>query len=158
MLTKKKTLSVTIIGILRLVWIVEVLCKLRPLPKDFTYDIRFVYSTVDTNVAIIAANGPAMYPLFRRWLPRMLGRGSCPSGSNKNVEIKSGGVRGGHTLAAAPNTYGARHVRYTSEIRGKSQSSSREDVGKYHDGIVHTREFDVYHGARNGSESGDGFI
>lgn len=52
---------------------------------DYSYDIRFTYSAVETNLAIITASGPALRPLFKIWFPRLL---SSMKASNRNYRYR----------------------------------------------------------------------
>ena len=62
---------VTITGIIRLALLIRGL-YFDPGP-DPTYNIGFVISTIETNLAIITASVPALKPLFRRWFPSVFG-------------------------------------------------------------------------------------
>ena len=53
---------------MRLVWLVDI--SFYPPGHDPTYDIRFTYSAVETNLAIIAASAPALRGLVVKWFPR----------------------------------------------------------------------------------------
>lgn len=55
---------------------------------DYSYDIRFTYSAVETNLAIITASGPALRPLFMVWFPRFFS--SLRGTSNQNYRYRGG--------------------------------------------------------------------
>lgn len=38
---------------------------------DSTYSIRFTLSQIETNLAVVAASAPPLWPLARRWFPSM---------------------------------------------------------------------------------------
>ncbi|KAK6858235.1 CFEM domain-containing protein [Apiospora arundinis] len=65
---------VTVISILRLAWLVEYHYGGLFLKPDFSYDIRFVYSTIECNLAIICASIPALSSLLKRWFPRLFAK------------------------------------------------------------------------------------
>ena len=64
----------TLISILRLAWLIEYHYGGLFLKPDFSYDIRFVYSTVECNLAIICASIPALSSLLKRWFPKFFAR------------------------------------------------------------------------------------
>ena len=45
-----------------------------PRGPDSNYSASYVLSTIENNLAIVAASGPALWPLARRWLPRLFSR------------------------------------------------------------------------------------
>lgn len=51
--------------------------------RDPTYNIGFVTSAIETNLALITASAPAMMPLLRSWFPSMFGSGSAAAGASK---------------------------------------------------------------------------
>lgn len=152
--------SVTVVGILRLVWLVDI--SFSPMTGDFSYDIRFTYSSVETNLAIITACGPALRPLLKSWFPRFfasLSSGAAsgaPYGSKYGVNASTDGktLRSGTGISASKvgkHTYGASSFamkemkRGTTEIRDVSPSGSEEEIMTYN-GIVRTTEVDVRYG------------
>ncbi|KAK8078815.1 hypothetical protein PG994_002622 [Apiospora phragmitis] len=69
------TLVLTLgIIILRLLWLVEYHYGGFFLKPDFSYDIRFVYSAIECNLAIICASIPALSSLLQRWFPNLFAR------------------------------------------------------------------------------------
>lgn len=67
--------------------------------RDPTYNIGFVTSAVETNLALITASAPAMMPLLRSWFPSMFGGGG--SGASKTGRTGRTGVSSAGTRAAA---------------------------------------------------------
>ena len=148
--------SVTVVSVLRLVWIIEI--SLFPLTPDFTYDIRFVYSSAETNLAIVTACAPAMRPLLKTWFPKIFSSLSGdtsgrPYGSKYG---KSGGTQDalksqtakqsskhsyGNNSFAMKDMKGAKRT----EIREASPTASEEQIMTYN-GIVRTTEIDVEYG------------
>ncbi|KAK1972881.1 CFEM domain-containing protein [Colletotrichum sublineola] len=138
---------VTVISILRLAWLVEISYHINM--QDPTYDIRFTYSAVETNLAIIAASAPALRGLFLRWFPTFF------------ASLRSSSKRYGYghttdpakkprttTTATAPHQVDIFHLKSMkgrSEIRPHSPSTSEEEIMTY-DGIMRTTEVEVVHG------------
>jgi len=126
------------------------------------YDIRFVYSAVETNLAIATACGPALRPLLRSWFPRFFssldsGYGSnAPYGSKYGVSASTDGKKlrtgtGTNVSKGGKSAYGTSSFvmndmkRGTTEIRDVSPSGSEEQIMTYN-GIVRTTEVDVQYG------------
>lgn len=59
--------SVTIVGCVRLYFIY--LSNYLPKPPDSNYNIGYITTALETNLAVMAACGPALWPLARRWFP-----------------------------------------------------------------------------------------
>jgi len=59
--------SVTIVGCVRLYFIYR--SNYLPETPDSNYDIGYVTTAFETNLAVMAASGPALWPLARRWFP-----------------------------------------------------------------------------------------
>ncbi|KAK0616663.1 hypothetical protein B0T14DRAFT_588881 [Immersiella caudata] len=74
--------SVTIFSILRMRALYQLYHPPSPPNPDPLYDIGFVYSTVECNLAIITASIPPLHGLMRKWFPRFfhLTSGSKNSG------------------------------------------------------------------------------
>lgn len=163
--------SVTVFSVLRLSWIVET--SFYPMTGDFTYDIRFTYSAVETNLAIMTACAPALRPLFLKWFPRLfssLGYGSGQryggTGPNKyggggsNSKYGNGtGARHGsalrsghHQLSSTPGSgtgNGAYALRdlWRSDGRSHSPTASEEEIMASNGaGIVRTTEVQIAFG------------
>ncbi|KAK0722394.1 hypothetical protein B0T26DRAFT_604717, partial [Lasiosphaeria miniovina] len=62
---------------------------------DPTYDISFVYSTVECNLAIITATIPPLHGLLRRWFPRFMLATSARSAGGYNGGYNHGPYIGG---------------------------------------------------------------
>lgn len=77
---------VTIVGIVRLVLLVQGLFMLIELP-DPTANIGFVTSAIETNLFLITASAPALRPLLRAWFPRVF------VGPNGRDDDEEGGLR-----------------------------------------------------------------
>ncbi|KAI6093179.1 hypothetical protein F4821DRAFT_253157 [Hypoxylon rubiginosum] len=154
---------VTVVSVLRMLWIIET--SLYPMKFDYSYDIRFTYSAVETNLAIITASGPALRPLFMVWFPRFFS--SLRGTSNQNYRYRGGpyALNGtgeankasgqGNNSSKADQLYGTssfalRDMKRRTEIRGHSPTTSEEEIMTYN-GIVRTTEVEVAFGARPSS-------
>ncbi|OIW26890.1 hypothetical protein CONLIGDRAFT_672360 [Coniochaeta ligniaria NRRL 30616] len=58
---------VTIVGCVRLYFIYR--SNYLPKSPDSNYNIGYVTTALETNLAVMAASGPALWPLARRWFP-----------------------------------------------------------------------------------------
>lgn len=162
MVIKKLTLHirVTVVSILRMLWIIET--SLYPMKYDYSYDIRFTYSAVETNLAIITASGPALRPLFMVWFPRFFS--SLRGTSNQNYRYRDGpyalngtgdaNKSGGHGSSAkadhhhyGTSSFALRDMKRRTEIRSHSPTTSEEEIMTYN-GIVRTTEVAIEFGAR----------
>jgi hypothetical protein len=124
------------------VWLVDTFYG--PAPSDPTYDLRFIYSAVETNLAIIAASAPVLRGLFGLWFPKMFAsfggsKRSYTDGSKSHHPSQSGtGSQGSRHI----ETFHMKNVKTRSEIRSYSPSGSEEEIMTYN-GIIRTREVDV---------------
>ncbi|XXH00528.1 hypothetical protein Hte_006876 [Hypoxylon texense] len=150
---------VTVVSVLRMLWIIET--SLYPMKYDYSYDIRFTYSAVETNLAIITASGPALRPLFMVWFPRFFS--SLRGTSNQNYRYRGGAyalndtgnankasVQGNGSKADqlyGTSSFALRDMKRRTEIRGHSPTTSEEEIMTYN-GIVRTTEVEVAFGAR----------
>ncbi|KAK7409729.1 hypothetical protein QQX98_008110 [Neonectria punicea] len=150
---------VTVMSILRLAWIVETSYYMDPTSPDYdpTYDIRFTYSAVETNLAIITASAPALRPLFLKWFPRFFsalkssgakyskdqyGRSTTAKRSRSGTNIRSSHHNGPFPL---------KDIKGRSEIRSHSPTNSEEEIMTYN-GILKTSEVAVHYADRSGKE------
>ncbi|KAH6892295.1 hypothetical protein B0T10DRAFT_605056 [Thelonectria olida] len=147
---------VTAISILRLVWIIQVVYYADTTSPDYdpTYDIRFTYSAVETNLAIITASAPALRPLFLKWFPSL--SSAHKSSGNKYTKDQYGrstttkhsrngtGPLSSHRHS---NAFPLTDTKGRSEIRSHSPTNSEEEIMTYN-GILKTSEVDVHHGDR----------
>ncbi|OTB06058.1 hypothetical protein M426DRAFT_72415 [Hypoxylon sp. CI-4A] len=157
---------VTVVSILRMLWIIET--SLYPMKYDYSYDIRFTYSAVETNVAIITASGPALRPLFMIWFPRFFS--SLRGTTNPNYRYRDGpyalngtgnanksgapadGSKGDHLYGTS--SFALRDMKRRTEIRGHSPTTSEEEIMTYN-GIIRTTEVDIEFGTRPSSSPQD---
>jgi hypothetical protein len=68
---------------------------------DPTYNINFVYSTVECNLAIITASIPPLHGLMRKWFPRFFEMTSSNSHAYRNGYNNSGGTAGLQTIGGS---------------------------------------------------------
>ncbi|KAL6360449.1 hypothetical protein LRP88_06155 [Fusarium phalaenopsidis] len=121
------------------------------------YDIRFTYSAVETNLAIITASAPALRPLFLQWFPKFFS--ALKSSGNKYSSTRDGYGRS-TTTGTAKRSRGGTGVRSSlagpfplkdikgrSEIRSHSPTNSEEEIMTYN-GILKTSEVAVQYGER----------
>ncbi|KAI1480258.1 hypothetical protein K445DRAFT_24461 [Daldinia sp. EC12] len=150
---------VTVVSVLRMLWIIET--SLYQMKFDYSYDIRFTYSAVETNLAIITASGPALRPLFMVWFPRFFS--SLRGTGNQNYRYrdepyalngtgnanKSGGngnsSKGEHLYGTS--SFALRDMKGRTEIRSHSPTTSEEEIMTYN-GIVRTTEVEIEFVAR----------
>lgn len=64
--------SVTIVSAIRLYYFQQHLTDTTD--PDPTFNLGFCVSTIECNLGIITACGPAMWPLLRSWMPRLFSR------------------------------------------------------------------------------------
>jgi hypothetical protein len=131
-----------------------------PPGADYTYDIGFSTSAIETNIAIITASGAAMKPLFRRWFPHFFStlsnagysdglygvsgpyaRGTSKSGHNGKHKSTLRSGHGGFELK------GIRGERGLTEIQSQNRGESEEEIMTF-DGIVKTTIVSVRYAER----------
>ncbi|KAI9055268.1 hypothetical protein LZ554_000231 [Drepanopeziza brunnea f. sp. 'monogermtubi'] len=142
---------VTVFSVLRLVWLISF--SFSTPTGDFSYDIRFCYSAVETNLAIITASAPALRPLLKTWFPRVFGARYATSASREPSKSRSNGPRdrGEPLSATAKSDFGTSSFamgdlkRGNVGIRCVSPSGSEEETMTCN-GIVRTTEVDVQYG------------
>lgn len=116
--------------------------------EDPTYNIGFVTSAIETNLALITASVPALTPLLRTWFPSWFGGG--PSGGNgvtKNnyVDIPPKGTMQPIrriNLRDLKRDNGSLGSRGIAELRSHSPSRSEEEMMTMN-GIVRTTDMAV---------------
>ena len=129
-----------------------------PLP-DYTYNIGFCISSVETNLAIITASAAAMKPLFRRWFPSLFSQdsgytngqyegkafpryGNNSSRSADVAKIKNA-LKSGHNDLELNDTRGRAEIPSTATL-----ADSEEDIIRWMDGIVKTTNASVKYAER----------
>ncbi|ROT43009.1 hypothetical protein SODALDRAFT_327179 [Sodiomyces alkalinus F11] len=156
---------VTIISILRLVWMIDV--SFYPMGPDPTYDIRFTYSAVETNLAIIAASAPALRGLFVKWFPRIFsslkstrqpGYGyQGGTGDKKQSRGHNTGTLGSHLQTNGDSSFQMKNMKsgVRSTMGGSSPTTSEEEIMRYN-GIMRTTDVDVVFDDKSSAKGEDG--
>ncbi|KAK1672538.1 CFEM domain-containing protein [Colletotrichum godetiae] len=158
---------VTAVSVLRLAWLIEISYHINQ--QDPTYDIRFTYSAVETNLAIITASAPALRGLFLRWFPKFFAslksssngrygggynRSGDPTKKSRNTvatATATTGTRGrSNTTRNAADAFQLKSMKGRSEIRGHSPTTSEEEIMTY-DGIMRTTEVNIVYDERRDS-------
>ncbi|KAE9367059.1 hypothetical protein N431DRAFT_487492 [Stipitochalara longipes BDJ] len=135
---------VLIVSILRLVWRVQV--AFYPAPVDWSWDIRFIYSAVETNLAIICASLPALYSLVSKWFPgifKWMAKPDYPIQNGGKGYGSRGVIRtiGGSELPLSEMTSNARSKGFRSQ-KSNSARTSEEDLMES-EGIMKTTNVNV---------------
>ena len=81
--------SVTAASVARLITLVVGFYNLVP-DRDPTYNIGFVTSAVETNLALITASAPALMPLLRSWFPSLFGGVSAAEKTGRTGGMSAG--------------------------------------------------------------------
>ncbi|ORY67539.1 uncharacterized protein BCR38DRAFT_456273 [Pseudomassariella vexata] len=131
---------VTVISTLRLVWLVGT--SLFPPPEDFTYNIRFTYSAVETNLAIMAASGPALRPLFTQYGP-----GGEGMSGDRSRKLRTNGSR--HQFQYGMSSFVMKDMK--RQTTGENSPTASKEEILAHGGIVQTTEVDVEYGKKPSS-------
>lgn len=152
------TCSVTVFSILRMHAIYSLYYPPADPGPDPTYDIRFVYSTVECNLAIITATIPALHRLMRQWFPRFFHITSGPDADYQHGGYYSGGSRNLHTIGglAKPLKDIKSGVGRSPGTWLNSLSNSEEDI-LAKDGITRTTSVQItfeHHNLSPASETG----
>lgn len=87
-------------------------------PADPTYSLGYVLSAVESNLAIVAASVPALWPLARRWFPSMDDRLGINDRYQPDIEVQS--FAGGAELAAGVDSPLKVKVTWTRAVRVES--------------------------------------
>ncbi|KAL5601502.1 hypothetical protein BROUX41_002520 [Berkeleyomyces rouxiae] len=149
---------VTIVSILRLVQIYDF--SYGTPSADPTYDIRFIYSAVETNLAIIAASAPAIRGLISKWFPGFFssvssshvvyGTDGLAVSGNKKSRSGSRGPAG--VLDSGRSTLGQSHTdsfamktikKHDPNAIPSPTASEEHIMGTSYDGIVRKTEVSV---------------
>lgn len=158
--------SVPIVAIVRLVNLYRLLYLNE---KTMHHNIAYVWTVVETNLAVISCSMPALRPLLSRWYPTLSGRGDSTRYPEGQVYGSSG--RAGRSSKGQPSDGRAshynRHSNYIlkdlhpawkqnrTEIRGMSPTGSEEEIMP-NAGILRTTDVNVlYESAEHSAERSD---
>lgn len=125
--TNKPT-SVTIVGIVRLVFIYQGF--FGPPSADPTYSLGFCTSAIETNLAIICASAPSLRGLIRTWFPRFFSS-NRPAYDYRYPD--SNGYGGGRR--ATNNPYGTGSVTTDIASRRNKENGGGPSNGTSTDGL-----------------------
>ncbi|GKT49215.1 uncharacterized protein ColSpa_09396 [Colletotrichum spaethianum] len=152
---------VTAISVLRLAWLIEVSYHINE--QDPTYDIRFTYSAVETNLAIITASAPALRGLFLRWFPNFFaslksssngrygyGHSGDPNKKSRTMATATATASRGRAVSHHADAFQLKNMKGRSEIRSHSPTTSEEEIMTY-DGIMRTTEVNIIYDDRRDS-------
>lgn len=133
------------------------------------HNIAYVWTAVETNLAVISCSMPALRPLFSRWCPTLSLSGDTPGYADGRVYSSSrrtGGSSKGQPSGARGSHYN-RHSNYIlkdlhpswkqnrTEIRGLSPTGSEEEIMP-NSGILRTTDVNVlYESAEQSTERSD---
>jgi hypothetical protein len=141
-----------IVSLLRLIWRVEI--AFYPAVKDWTWDIRFLYSSVETNLAIICASLPALYSLVSKWCPsvfKWMARSNHPAHSSEtNIGYGSRSVIrtiGGSELPLSDMNLNTRSKGFRSQKSNSAMTSEEELVES--EGIMKTTNVNVVYDTKS---------
>ncbi|KAB5562783.1 hypothetical protein GE09DRAFT_1219382 [Coniochaeta sp. 2T2.1] len=89
--------------------------------EDPTYSLGFVLSAVETDLAIVAASLPALWPLGRRWFPSMDDKLGINRVHQADIEVQDVTVHGNLTIGSQAPRVKVTWVR-TRKTRGEVQA------------------------------------
>ncbi|SPO05451.1 related to integral membrane protein PTH11 [Cephalotrichum gorgonifer] len=137
------------------------------------HNIAYVWTAVETNLAVISCSMPALRPLLSRWYPTLSGGGNSSGMRNGPVYGNSRRRTGGSSTVQAGSAGGSRHYNRDStnymldelrpswkqsrktEARGRSPTGSEEEIIP-NSGIMRTTNFNVvYESAGQSVERSD---
>ncbi|CAG9955915.1 unnamed protein product [Clonostachys rosea f. rosea IK726] len=115
--------------------------------KSRHYNIAYVWTAVEVNLAVISCSMPALRPLFSRWYPKLFGTDSGGKSNSTPYDNSLGqtsrvtaqnrsNVRDSHYALKDLHPASRKHNQHT-EIRGISPSGSEEEIMTYN-GILRT--------------------
>ncbi|ROW05705.1 hypothetical protein VMCG_05214 [Cytospora schulzeri] len=118
---------VTIIGILRVIGFANFFWTSD---YDFTNSWGPSYSSIEPNLAIIAACTPSLRPLLRKWFPRIFSQSSSKQTGRYQKQQDYGNPRSGQTRSIHLNDLGQTRAAVQSGIsRGDSQDEILASTG-----------------------------
>ena len=119
---------------------------------DKNFSLGFCVPSIECNLAIITASGPALWPLVRRWLPRFASThdrsygdanyGSKRYGVNSAHRRQSGWIRAGDGPSNRASSFALKDMSKGSRPDIHSQRDSDEEI-LTGTGILRTTQFHV---------------
>ncbi|ROT35394.1 hypothetical protein SODALDRAFT_64905 [Sodiomyces alkalinus F11] len=156
---------VTIVGCIRLWSILDVFRQFETgnIDPDLTYSLGPTTSVIESNVAIVTASVPALWPLFRQWFPNAFAKlggtyGTGPSGDSsysKKGSRKLVTIGGSGHKTLDDNSFVMKPIRGIgrTEIRSYTPSGSEEEIMRCDAGIMRTTNVEI--GYEPGDLTGD---
>ncbi|KAI0181749.1 hypothetical protein GGR52DRAFT_54072 [Hypoxylon sp. FL1284] len=131
---------VTIVSVVRLYFLTQNLTDTSP---DKNFSLGFCVSSIECNLAILTASAPALWPLVRRWIPRLSssrGKSYGHSYGNSSHAQQKGYIRAtdGPEVGIGLKDLNNRRVR--TEVRSARDSDEEILTGT---GIMRTTQFTV---------------
>ncbi len=123
----------TVFSILRMYALYQLYYPPADPGPDPTYNITFVYSTIECNLAIITASIPPLHGLMRKWFPRLFESVSSNSNNRayRNGYNKSGGTGAGLQTIGGSSGVALKDLRSparSQHARLGSLSNSEEEI------------------------------
>lgn len=132
--------------------------------KSKHYNLGYVWTAVEVNLAVICCCMPALRPLGSRWFPKLFGTDPSRSTDLPYINNRYGGSS--QVTSAARNRSQPRDSHYAlkdlgsswkqnqrTEIRGTSPSGSEEEIMTYN-GILRTTNVNVTYEEGKRSDNG----
>lgn len=152
-----------IVAIIRLVNIYRLLYLGE---KSRHYNIAYVWTAVEVNLAIISCSIPALRPLFSRWYPKLFGSDPTKSSDanrynnayGPSTNLTSAAANRSHHRESHSMNYVLKDLHPTrnqthTEIRGVSPTGSEEEIMTYN-GILRTTNVNVVYEDAKRSDTG----
>jgi hypothetical protein len=139
--------SVTIVGCVRLYFIYT--ANYTPPSPDGHFNIGYITTALETNLAVIAASGPALWPLARRWFPgffRNLGLSRGFQGDIPDIET----ANMPHQLTKETSAASSRNMRLLNIVFSPREDSGTGTGNKLHMGSDGGMGFGVHTNHRMG--------
>lgn len=138
--------SVTIVSVIRLYFLAQ---NFTDTSLDKNFSLGFCVSSIECNLAIITASGPALWPLIRRWMPLLKSSRDADYYDRKYHTGQQGWIRTGDGPHTMPNTdsiglkdIGSRRVQTEVRSGGSFPQDSDEELMNG-TGIMRTTDFAV---------------
>lgn len=122
------------------------------------YNIAYVWTAVEINLAVICCSMPALRPLLTRWFPKLFGNTSGNSSEPQGAAYGYAGTKQSGSNAPRSINYALKDLHTSrkanrTEIRGVSPSGSEEEIMTYN-GILRTTNFNVQYEDAKRSDAG----
>ena len=116
------------------------------------HNIAYVWTAVETNLAVISCSMPALRPLLSRWYPTLSLSGDTSRYADGSSKAQPSGARGSHYILKDLHPSWKQN---RTEIRGLSPTGSEEEIMP-NTGILRTTDVNVlYESAEQSAERSD---